>query len=150
MADNFDLINARKQAKYSQEILASILGVSRSHLANMETGAKPLNDSALAFIERRQTVEGAYGRRANKKRNNQLIENKENSGKIANLQLIENKRVIRRREKWGKAMGIPKKKREWEAWWWRELNARCLQCANSCKQSSFVSIIACPQYQAGA
>jgi len=147
MADNFDLINVRKQAKYSQAILASILGVSQSYLAKMESGAKPLNDSALAFIEHRQPTCDAYKRRGNKNSHNQVIENKENNGKRASLQLIENKRVIGRR---GKSAEIPKKKREWEAWWWRELHSRCLRCTHSCKQSSFISIIACPQYQAGA
>jgi len=33
--------------------------------------------------------------------------------------------------------------REWEKWWWNNLNPLCINCKKSCKQSSRVEIVNC-------
>jgi hypothetical protein len=35
----------------------------------------------------------------------------------------------------------------WEKWFWQSEHERCRACVRSCKQSSRVKIIHCPQYQ---
>ena len=37
--------------------------------------------------------------------------------------------------------------KEFENWWWNSLNDMCWECTQTCKQSSKVKIIKCPQYE---
>jgi hypothetical protein len=36
---------------------------------------------------------------------------------------------------------------EWDSYWWKLLNDKCLSCKKKCKQSSFANIVECPQYE---
>jgi len=38
-------------------------------------------------------------------------------------------------------------RQEWEKWWWKNVNEKCLECKHECKQSSHVEILDCPQFE---
>ena len=37
--------------------------------------------------------------------------------------------------------------KEFTSWWWSDINKKCSDCICTCKQSSKVEILKCPQYE---
>jgi hypothetical protein len=37
--------------------------------------------------------------------------------------------------------------KEFENWWWSSINKKCLDCIGTCKQSSKVELVKCPDYE---
>ena len=132
--DRFDLINARKIAKYNQANLAAILGVSQQYVSAMESGHKPLTINAIRFIKE-QNKRNLKGLPRTPRKNGKKVVKRLN--RINNLQ---NKNLRTQ-----KVSDFSRK--EVEKMWWEKLNARCLACKRGCKQSIYTKIIVCPQYQ---
>ena len=39
---------------------------------------------------------------------------------------------------------------EWDNYWWKEENIKCIKCEKDCKQSSYVDIVSCPDFRKAA
>ena len=142
--DGAELKNARLKKNWSQRLLAWKLGCDRSYVARMENGRKPLNNKALAFIEDVTAKEnpclGIHNEKSVKKVTNSInrINNleKENDQKLCNLL---NSRTLQDTED----------AKAWEQAWFQYTHALCEKCKRACKQSAYVKIIECPQFEEG-
>jgi transcriptional regulator with XRE-family HTH domain len=122
------LLAARKELGMSQSLLSAKLGCSRTHLFEMESGSKPLDSKALAFL-------ATFPRRVVATPEKSDISRTSKPVKLNRLQ-----RQNLRREP-----GHGCRRAEWEKWWFSVTNPVCVPCTRTCKQSAMVRIISCPQ-----
>jgi len=137
LAARNDLASARKDLGWSQARLAARLGLSRSELAKMETGEKPLNNQALTFIG-----SGGDGKSvpASTSPKSQVKSEKLGTNKPTNLNDLQKALLA-------KMPGRGSRIESWEKWWFSVTNPVCVPCVRTCKQSAMVKVIVCPERQ---
>ena len=129
-----DLRAARESLGWSQARLAARLGVSQSELSKMESGDKPLNNQALAFVSMELTVKTPPGCTGDEK-----------SGRGRKIGINKPTKLNRLQTANLKKMPTPGCRVEtWEKWWFSAVNPVCVPCVRTCKQSAMVRVIACP------
>ena len=127
-----DLLSARRELGISQSLLAAKLGCSRTHYLEMESGEKPLDSKALAFLTTFPRRVVATPRKTtfsctNKPKKTKRLRAGKNPGEPS------------------LGCSVPK----WEKWWFSAVNPVCVPCRKSCKQSAMVKIVCCPQREVG-
>jgi len=138
MIDRFELIRVRKELRYTQLMLAEILGISKQYLSQMENGRKPLNNNAINFIEGLRDAKSGYD----------TLHQPKKAKKVDKQPLKTNKLQTRFSVKMKVAQlsDTPERKVAWERWWFKRKHPKCVACSRECKQSVHVGLY-CPQFE---
>ena len=138
---NYELINKRKKKGWTQAALAAHMGVSQQYVAKMENGLKPFSNKALELLETKKSS----------KRHTKVCPRKktakEGVKKALKTKGLQEKRDGNNVQKGGVSAFSKLNAKEWEKYWWNTPHFKCKGCINSCKQSSRVQILACPQFK---
>ncbi len=139
--DGFALLRARKELRYTQEMMAEIMGCSRQYLSQMEKCRKPLNQKALMMLDEVAAQKPRYTptRKPESAKKVAIKVQKTNELPDENCTKLVQFRKSATFPEW------VTNGRSWERWWWTDKHPLCAGCARGCKQSVFIRII-CPQY----
>ena len=135
------LRDARIRDKKSQLELAVFLGVSKPFVSMMENGRKSFTDKALDYIDEVNLRE-----KPTLGMDTPILEEKVNCN-VKKTVVIERGKID---ENGGSETfwDFPefKTNKEFETWWWKEVNDVCNGCEKECKQSNKVRVVCCPSW----
>ena len=143
--DGIELRNARIKKRWSQMMLAEELGISRQYVTKMENGRKPLNDKALAFIEE---IVSSCDPCLGIGDENSAKKGAKTGLKTNNLQEQDCPEIVQFEEVTDFSdFDDEEEISRWEKWWFKEKHLLCQRCTKACKQSVYVKILQCPQFE---
>ena len=115
----------------SQEEAAKMLNVSRPYVTQIENGKRRITPRILKRMGRYTSV----------------LKPMENDISPDDNLFIINGGMLQKESSY-EHLSDAVDSRDWEKWWWKRKHPLCLRCVKTCKQSSKVKIIQCPQYEA--